>query len=1539
LVPFRAGLCTKRGTDPTPVVVRNLARRAGRGSVPLFVQSFRAATLLVTVVLTAPYLVSLECAAGDRPHIPALSLDRSLQPPLATARALIARGQTGEAIRELQPLLADRENALVEMDGRYVDAKVAANELIAGLPAEARAQYERDVGADAQREMQQALAEGRLDRLLQVSSTYRHTEAGRQALAAATGLLLDSGQFIEAVAAARELLATPGATEGAAAARLVTARLKLGQASTAKLWIENHRDLLTQSQLETQGTSKRALDWLAERISQSTADKRLQATLAIGGHAQAVESGLFARPSVQPIWNRRFEPAGTAGALAQDLIVRRVESGVPPVFQPVPLVIGNDLVIRRSEELAAFDLKSGKFRWSAEVAPTLGNALESDALSEREFAGGPQSGLSTDGKLVFTVVEDTPAYGNRGMGRRRRMQVEVPPKNSLCAFSLPDGKRVWRLAEIQPLVTAAAAEQADHDIDFLGPPLACGKTLYVLGRTNDGANLLALNPADGTVRWGKSLAGFSGFESEGATSIGPPCVPFERDGLLICPTPDGIVFAFDLATRTCRWAYRAQPTEEPVRLPPRWGRRFPAVEERWLHAWRECVVRLDDRRCFFISPRSGAIHALSVDSGSPLWSQTVKQGLFLAPIIDGPLVAISQYRAIAFDRASGARLWSSAVGLPSGRGFAAKGRYYLPQADGGLATIDLQTGHVEFPIAPPKDPPGNLLPLAEIDGGAALSQSNDRVALLASLDGLMIRAAKNLERHPNDTDARRQAAELDRESGNLESAERLYRQLLDSKSGQQHVAHKVAAPSTREKAPPAGEKPPAELLLFDEDTQEKVAASPDRNDFFETLCADLQRNPHRYLALVPQLLKAAVGEEQRAIALRSVALALAGQGQRLQGLDALLELARLDLPAQIEIERGPRRIVAFERQLGSDLRELLEACTPAERRQADSRIEAALERGIAQGDLSLFGRVFQRVRNVGLERAFRRKIEAALRPDSAFSQNQLELWDATTSAAPRRAAQAWRDLAELSIAHSNRRQAALCLLRLNAEHHDFRFDDGLRPAELIAAAKEDRTLSREIEEAAADPWSTIAPEALPDTESSSNAQFFQLPIEILPGSLCERLDVALDHEAETLRFQGNGQTTYWDLKLPTENSRLRNYLPLHRAWGIGPLAIVQVGTDLFGVAPLDEGGEPVPTLLWHVDLLVVPSSSSPSGTGNDLDVRVLPGAFALTGERVLVTDHLGRPVARVGPVRPGYLCYQDRGSLVAIDPLSGKPLWRRTDVPAADLADGDDALLALVDRRAKRLQILRVLDGKTIGDRNVPTASNFRWLDGLDAVTQIAEAKSVRLSRIDLQNDRPKWSLSFPAESQFVRLDSRRYLSAESDGTFHVLDAAHGVVLSKYRLPQVKRCVQIHVASDENRFYLAFSSTLADMGNFRPNGQRNQSRNPLVSGALCAVDRHSAQMLWSRSFADGAFALDQSRATPVLIFSYRQFRKGAADDDENGMGWPVLHCVDKRTGKDVFRERFGSLQPLSRPFAEAELGRHEVIVRCPDASIRFRYAH
>jgi outer membrane protein assembly factor BamB/tetratricopeptide (TPR) repeat protein len=1491
--------------------------------------------IVLAASVVAIQVAGAACVSADLPAKSPISIDRSLKQPLAMARALIDRGQFAEAIRSLQPVLSDPQNNLVLMDGRYIDAKIEANRLIAELPPEAQALYEREFGGLARRELERAQASGRINQILAVAATYRHAEAGRQALHVAAGLFFDGGQFAEAAAAARALLDMPGpaAQESAAAARLVTAWLKLGQVDAAQVWVEKRREFLSRHEIEVQGIKHRLDQWLMDCIRRQIGGGPPPIEHRVsGGHPQSVWSGNFTRPSTRAIWSKRFEVSGVLTSLAEELIARRVESGIPPVFHSVPLIVGQSLVVRRGDELVAYDLYKGETRWSTDLSPAGSGSVDSETLADRTFSGGPQCALATDGQRIFTVVEDAASYVRPVFtARGRRLPVELPTKNSLAAYDLHGGKRLWRLTDIRALGPSSSTDYGDHDVDFLGPPLAFGGTLYVLGRTDEGANLLALDPADGTVRWGESLAGFSGFEADTASSFGAACVPVQSDGLLICPTPEGIVIAIDLATRTCRWAYRAQPTEEPSRLPPRWGRRFPATEARWLHAWRESVIRLDDRRCFFVSPRSTAIHALAIDTGKLVWTQPVPNGLFLGPIVDGRLLAVSQYRAFGFDPASGTALWNSPIGLPSGRGYAAKGRYLLPQAAGGLAAVDLRTGAVDFPLprqstqqmTPQESLLGNLVPLADAAGGAAVSQSHDQLALLTSLEALQAETAEKLRRHPTDSETLRRAAQLDREAGDFESAERRYAQLLESR----------AADGSKLRATPAPEKPHAELSRLEEDSREKLSVT-DRRELFETLVADVERNPKRCPQCAPQLLRTATGDEQRAVAMRTVGSALCADGERMLGLDAFLQLARQELPAQIEIERGPRRVVAFDRQLGAELQDLLRACSPPERREADSRIQRALERAIEQGDAVLLGRVFQRLRGVGLDRSLRQRVEAALRPEPTFFQTQLELWEATTSNDARRAAEAWRDLAELFRSHGNRKRAAFCYRRLVADFNDIQFDDGLRPADLVAAVKNDRPLFREIEDGGSDPWPETLPDAIPDTDSGSSAQFFHLPLEIVPGSLCERLDVALDHQGETLRFQGDAHSTYWDVHLPVEGSRFRGVVPLHRAWGLGQLVIVQVGMDLFAVAPLDEGGEPDPRVLWHVDLL-----GSPSSPGGDLDVRFVPGAPGPTGERILVTDRLGRPVARVGPVRPGYVCYQDRGSLIALDPLSGRLLWRRADVSAADLSAGDDSSILLLDRRSKRLQFLRALDGKTVMERTAAAASDFRWFDGLDAVTHVVQAGRTRVSRINLFNDQAKWTRSYPAETQFVRLDERKYAAVEPDGSVHVLAADRGTTIGTFRIAGIERCLQVHMTSDESRFYLAFSKTYADSRNFRANGQRDESRNPLVNGVLCAVDRRSGRMLWNRPFADGVFALDQSRVAPMLVFSYRQQRRAGKDDEGVGLAWPILHCIDKRTGRDVFNERFGSAQPFTRAFAETELGRHEIILRWPDGSMRFRYSH
>ncbi len=591
------------------------------------------------------------CFAGQPAAAPVV-IDRALKQPLSAADSLVGRGQFTEASRSLQPILSAPESALVFLDGRYVDAKVAANQLIARYPPAAKALYEREFGGIPRRELDRAKAAGRIDQVLAVGAAYRHTEAGRQALAVAAGLFFDGGQFSEAAGLARELLETPGTTQDSAAAgRLVTAWLKLGEIDGARRWVQKRRNLLALDEIEVEGRRQPLDRWLLDRISQQAAATRREPAGPVGGQSQFVSTGLFERPATRAIWNKRPEVSGVAASVAEELIARRIESGIPPVFPAVPLVVGDALIVRRSEELTAYNLLDGESRWSVDLSSSGSGSQESEALADRAFSGGPQWALSGDRERVYAVVEDAATYYRPVFTPRgRRIPVELPAKNSLCAYDLRTGNRAWRLNEIGTLGASSATTRGDRDVDFLGPPLVCGGTLYVLGRTDEGACLLALNPADGTVRWGESLAGFSGFEADLASGFGPACVPLERDGLLLCPTPEGMIIAIDLATRTCRWAYRAPPTEEPSRLPPRWGRRFPAVEARWLNGWRESLVRLDDRRCFFVSPRSASVHALAIDTGKVLWTRPVRNGLFLGPIVDGRLLAVSQYGVLALIR-------------------------------------------------------------------------------------------------------------------------------------------------------------------------------------------------------------------------------------------------------------------------------------------------------------------------------------------------------------------------------------------------------------------------------------------------------------------------------------------------------------------------------------------------------------------------------------------------------------------------------------------------------------------------------------------------------------------------------------------------------------------------------------------------------------------------------------------------------------------------------------------------------------------------
>jgi outer membrane protein assembly factor BamB len=1452
-------------------------------------------------------------AANESPR--SVAIDRDLQQPFAEVRSLIERERFADAMRVLQPILNDPQNRLAFLNGRYIDAKVAANQLIGKFPPTALAAYEREFGKTAEDDLRRARAGGKVEDVLCVFSSYRNTVAGRHALAVAAGIFFDRGQFMEAAAASRELTQLSDAPDQpAATARLALAWTRMGHRQWAQQWIDSRRESLTNSQITVQGHPYRLDRWLDQLLHENQAAIPDAAKVSIalaGGHPQSPMPDKALRPTTLSLWNKRLSGTGTSGALVDELIARRAASGIAPVFHGVPLVVGDTLVVRTVDELTAYDLQTGRTLWSHDVAPSGdvggGNGfhestmpLVTETLVDRLFAGAPHTAISADETRIFTVVEDVPP-STPMFTRRRRFAVESPPKNSLVAYDRATGKRSWRLAEVE----APGAESASdtRDVDFLGPPLAHFGTLYVLARTEDAAHLLALDPARGKVRWSQSLAGFSGFESDSVSWSGPSCMPVECEGLLLCPTPDGLVIAVDLVTHSVRWAYRVEPVEEPARLPPRWGRAFGGAEARWLSTWRETSIRTDGERCYFISPRSPQVHVLSLKTGEVVWTRPVPGGLFLGPVAQGRLITVAKYRCSAWDAASGRALWNASIGLSSGRGLLIDGHYYLPCANGTAVDVDLQTGQPSPIVAAANELLGNLVAAPASAGIAAVAQSHEQLFVLPTFEAQRRGLTAKLDQPSDNVEVQNRLALLDREAGDFESAERRLEAIIAA------PLRKPAASGKQEM-----EAPPARF----------------RHELLETLLAELEASPRRCDALADRLEHNA-DSQQWARSLRTLALARRRAGQTQPAIDILLRLAKSELPQTLEVERSPTRVVAFDRQLRADLMDLLASCSLPTFREARSQLLKCLQEALNDGDVDTLRRVSERLGFADWGPALRQKIEAALRPDPGYLKEQLGLWEQAAHQDRQRSAESLRKLAQLYLAHDERKMSAACYRRLRDDLADVRFADGVAPGDLLIRARKDRRLAAEIELSSPDPWPTERPQVHNENNAGVGPNFFPLPMDCAAGSVFERMDVAIDREGKTLRFQGEPRATAWDLTLPVETQSFHGFPSLHRGWGMGQLLIVQDGGDLYGVTPLDDGGEANPRFLWHVDLLPAEEIASA-----DISLPAGRGVAGLFTDRSSMIDHLGRPAAKVVAVQPGAICVLDRGSMTAYDPLSGRMLWRRTDALPAESGSGDESLIALLDRRSKRVEFLRTLDGKRVAERSLAAkGSELRWLEGREALIQSIDPKGLRVSRVDLLANDVKWTRLFATASLLVRLDARRYAVAEPDGTCHLLRAGTGASMATEKIAGTEHCLQLYSAGDERRFYIAFSKPYADSENLRANSQRDDSRSPMVNGMLCAFDRLSGRLLWSRRFDDGVFEMDQSRVAPALVFSYRRTEKG---DDEGGIPWPYLQAIDKRTGRDVYSARLANLQPAAHPFAQTDAARREFQVRVPEAVVHFEYA-
>jgi hypothetical protein len=690
---------------------------------------------------------------------------RELVNSLKLAHEAAAKERYGDAVAELRKILDTSEgDGFLPPDSLYGSQrtiKTEAMRVLDSFPAASRQLYQLQNSGAIEQSVSDAIRRGDRAALADISRRHFPSPVAADVVMLLAHDAFDRGCPLESLAWIRFLLRSSSAVKGREAEILLVraasylaidnlprAREAIGQLKLIKppvnfrLGVEEHTSADRPERLLA------SLGWKPSADETSNAAAPAADWLMFRGDAARNASSEWTGPLGPRIWK-----AGTLddAASIQFSTWRRYDTD--PVLFPClhPLVVGNVLLARSPCRLSAFDVRSGKVLWenpppvSLRTKPeepkgkpdegpdTVNRVLarhqdgvrqpdpQDPNLWQRFWEDAPFGQISSNGSEVFLI--DGFGVAQSGDGQRvvimvqGQAQVMTPkpaqPYNRLIALSLSkQGKLVWS-------VGGEDGEREPHlaGYFFLGPPLPCGRDLYVLAEKDGAIRLCALDAATGGFQWSLALA-----QPEAAILDDPVrrlagASPSMCDGILVCPTSTGAVAAVDPATRSLLWGFQYPIGEQKADRTPRGvflnGRMLPIKRTAINRTVRDATALLAAGRTFLLPVEAEQLYCLNTVTGELLWSCPRDEMLFIAGIAADKVVLVGERGIFGRNLQTGKSPWrDECIELPGksqviGRGFMAGGFCYLPTTWNEVVKFDLRAGKIAERSAT-KNPLGNI---------------------------------------------------------------------------------------------------------------------------------------------------------------------------------------------------------------------------------------------------------------------------------------------------------------------------------------------------------------------------------------------------------------------------------------------------------------------------------------------------------------------------------------------------------------------------------------------------------------------------------------------------------------------------------------------------------------------------------------------------------------------------------------------------------------------------------------------------------------
>ena len=443
------------------------------------------------------------------------------------------------------------------------------------------------------------------------------------------------------------------------------------------------------------------------------------------------------------------------------------------------------------------------------------------------------------------------------------------------------------------------------------------------------------------------------------------------------------------------------------------------------------------------------------------------------------------------------------------------------------------------------------------------------------------------------------------------------------------------------------------------------------------------------------------------------------------------------------------------------------------------------------------------------------------------------------------------------------------------------------------------------------------------TKMSAKMNNRYYPVDVLgdPGPYFRDLTVKYEYRTKAVTaFDGFGRELW---TVPITDKKQPDNMPINytqiKARAVGHLLLVAAGWRVLAVDTLDLDKEGVPRVIWNNDF--TDSFAGANGGPGNLPV---PMGLLLPQIQVQLFNR-GNQTNLLGTSNNSYICLQRFNDVVALDPLSGETLWARQDFPNSCGIFGDEKHLFVLSTDHEEAVLLRAEDGRESGERKLPRRTirrgmpNGKIIETFTPLNNCAiatvgrklllwwqEGNQRELALADPLEQRDEWPRrKFSNRAQACVIENEVVGVVEPDGRFVLISMHDGKTLADVKLKFEANFINATLTKSSDRYFLLANHNLKSgrqipiqpMPNQSPNSQRQ-----ILNGRLYAFGLEG-KMLWPEpvKVTNQMLITDQLDGIPVLIFACQHYQR-----KPNGRGqWkPRVLCVDKRTGRKVYKEEF-----------------------------------